>query len=133
MNLLPEKWLKKNQDFAILLLRLFTGIRLIYGVMDNVVSWKHMEAFRDFLSANHFPFPMVCAVISVYAQLLAGLMFIAGFKIRIAAILMIINFTVAIIMVHRNDSFEGMTPALAILFSSIVFLFYGAGKLAIRD
>jgi len=34
------------------------------------------------------------------------------------------------IMVHLHDSFEGMTPALAMLFSSILFLFYGTGKFA---
>lgn len=41
---------------------------------------------------------------------------------------MIINFAIALLMVHRHDSFELMTPALSILFSCIVFVFYGAGK-----
>ena len=45
---------------------------------------------------------------------------------------MIINFLVALVMVHARDSFEGMTPALAMLFSSILFLFYGAGKFALK-
>jgi hypothetical protein len=45
---------------------------------------------------------------------------------------MIINFLVALVMVHLHDSFEGMTPALAMLFSSILFLFYGAGKFALK-
>jgi len=31
---------------------------------------------------------------------------------------------------ENHDSFEDMTPALAMLFSSILFLFYGAGKFA---
>jgi putative oxidoreductase len=55
-------------------------------------------------------------------------MFIVGWKIRYAAILMIINFLIAVIMVHWRDTFEQMTSALAMLFSSLLFLFYGAGK-----
>lgn len=121
-------WLDRNKDVGILLLRLFAGVRLVYGVIDNVLSWKHMLLFRDFLQQFHFPAPLLSAIVSVYAQLLAGLMFAVGWKIRYAAILMIINFLVAIFMVHWGQTFEQMTPALALLFISILFLFYGPGK-----
>lgn len=121
-------WLDRNKDVGVLLLRLFIGARLIYGVVDNVFSWEHMIRFRDFLQAFHFPMPLVSAIVSVYAQLIAGLIILFGWKIRYAAILMIINFLIAILVVHRNDSIEQMTPALAILFSNLLFLFQGAGK-----
>jgi putative oxidoreductase len=132
MHLLPYHWLERNKDVGIFLLRAFTGIRLVYGVADNVLSWKHMQLFEQFLAANHFPLPIVSAVVSVYAQLICGIMIIVGYHIRIAALIMIFNFLVALVMVHRNDSFEGMTPALAMLLSCIVFLFYGPGRVAIR-
>lgn len=121
-------WLDRRKDAGILLLRLFTGIRLIYGVLDNVLSWHRMLEFRDFLQAFHFPLPLVSAIVSVYAQLFAGISYIFGWKIRYAAILMIINFAVAELMVHLNQTFEQMTPALAMLFISILFLFQGADK-----
>lgn len=121
-------WLDRNKDVGILLLRLFAGVRLVYGVIDNVLSWKHMLLFRDFLQQFHFPVPLLSAIVSVYAQLLAGIMLAVGWKIRYAAILMIINFLVAIFMVHWGQTFEQMTPALALLFISILFLFYGPGK-----
>ncbi len=123
-------WLDKNKDLGLFLLRLFVGIRLLYGVVDNIADWGRMIEFRNFLEHQGFPLPLVSAMISVYAQFLSGLMIIIGFKIRLAAALMIINFLVALVMVHLHDSFEGMTPALAMLFSSILFLFYGAGKFA---
>src|SRR3989337_2408247 len=97
-------WFDRNRDWGIFLLRLFIGFRLVYGVQDNVLSWEHMTRFSDFLREFHFPFPMICAVVSVYLQLLAGIMIIFGFRIRYAAVLMIINFIVALIMVHRHDS-----------------------------
>ena len=124
-------WFKRNAHWGLFLLRLFIGLRLIYGVIDNVFSWHKMLEFRDFLQQFSFPFPLVCAVVSVYAQFLAGLAIILGWKIRLAALLMIINFLVALIMIHRNQSVEAMTPALAILFCCILFLFQGAGRMAI--
>ena len=124
-------WLDKNKDTGIFLLRLFIGIRLLYGVLDNIFSWDHMLEFKDFLNKFNFPFPLISAVVSVYAQAIAGIMILLGWKIRIAAILMIINFLVALIVVHRNDTLEEMTPALAIFFSSLLFLFQGAGRISL--
>jgi putative oxidoreductase len=118
-------WLDKNQPVGLLLLRLFIGVRLIYGVADNILSWQKMHEFRDFLHAFHFPFPLAAAMLSVYAQALGGLSYITGWKVRYAAMLMIVNFSLALIMVHRNQGFEEMTSALAMLFISILLLFTG--------
>ena len=118
----------KNKDVGILLLRLFIGIRLIYGVIDNVLHWERMIEFADFLQQFKFPFPLVSAIVSVYAQLIAGILILIGWKIRWAALVMVINFLVAIIMVHREQTLEQMTPPLAILFSNLLFFFTGAGQ-----
>jgi putative oxidoreductase len=126
-------WFDDRKDIGVLLLRLFVGVRLIYGVIDNVTSWEHMIKFRGFLQQFNFPIPLVAAIVSVYAQLLAGVMFILGWKIRFAAILMIINFLIAILMVHWGEKLEPMTPALAILFISILFFFQGAGKYSLDN
>lgn len=125
-------WLDQNKDVGLLLLRLFVGVRLVYGVIDNLIAWERMIEFRDFLALHNFPLPLASAVISVYAQFLSGLMFVIGYKIRLAAALMIINFLVALVMVHLRDSFEDVTPPLAMLFCSILFLFYGAGRFALQ-
>lgn len=123
----------KNKGYGIFFLRCFIGIRLIYGVIDNVMSWEKMKEFEGFLAANNFPLPLVCAVTSVYAQLICGILFIIGWKIRIAAAIMMINFIVALILHMSNgDPFEAMTPALAIFFSSLLFLLEGPGKPALR-
>ena len=126
-----QQLLNQHKDVGVLLLRIFIGVRLIYGVMDNILSHHHMVRFRDFLEQFNFPFPMVSAIVSVYLQFFAGLMILVGWKIRIAAVLMILNFFIALIMVHRHDSFETMTPPLAILFCNILFLFQGAGYYSI--
>ncbi len=125
------KWLNHNKDIGVLLLRLFIGTRIVYGVADNVLSWNHMLTFQNFLQSAGFPLPLLSAIVSVYAQLISGLLIITGFYIRLAAVAMIINFMAALLMVHLGDSFEGMTPALAMLFANILFLFYGSGKLSL--
>lgn len=90
-----------------------------------------MIEFKDFLQQFHFPLPLVSAIVSVYAQLIAGILILVGWKIRWAAAVMIINFLVAIFMVHRNQSFEEMTAPLAMLFSNLLFFFTGAGKYSV--
>jgi putative oxidoreductase len=115
------------QGIGLVLMRLFIGVRLIYGVQDNVLHWERMQEFEAFLAGVNFPFPLVCAFISVYVQLFAGLMILLGWKIRWAAAVMVFNFLVALIMVHREQNLEQMTPPLAMLFGSLLFLFEGAG------
>lgn len=120
--------LKKNKDIGILLFRFFIGLRLLYGVLDNIFSQARMQEFATFLKIHHFPYPAIAAQVSVYAQALAGVLIIVGLKIRWAAVLMVINFTLAIVMVHWGQTVEEMTPALAMLFAAVLFLFIGAGR-----
>ncbi len=128
-----NSFLDANRHVGIFLLRLFIGLRLFYGVIDNVVSWEQMMEFARFLTANDFPFPVLSAICSVYLQLLGSLMILAGFKIRMASLLMVANFIIAVFFVHvkGGDSIEEMTPALAMLFGCITFLFIGAERISI--
>lgn len=121
-------WLSSNRDIGLLALRLFIGLRLVYGVVDNVLSKERMMEFAGFLEANGFPLPSLSAIVSVYVQLIGGLLILAGYQIRIASAVLIVNFLIALGMVHLHDSVEGMTPAMAMLFGCITLLFTGAGK-----
>ncbi|HEX2535712.1 MAG TPA: DoxX family protein [Chitinophagaceae bacterium] len=118
----------KQTDLGILLLRLFAGARLLYGVVDNIISRGQMQEFGSFLQSFHFPWPYGSAVVSVYAQALAGILYLIGWKVRIAAALMTVNFIIALVMVHRNGTVEEMTPALSLLFISLFLLLAGGGK-----
>ena len=119
------------KDYGVLILRLLIGCRLIVGVWDNIVSRERMLEFEQFLAQFHFPLPLVSAYVSVYAQFICALLFIIGWQMRLAALVMVINFTVAILAVHIHDSVETAFPAWAILGSALFFLFYGAGKVAL--
>lgn len=128
-------FLDDNKSVGILLLRIFIGCRLFYGVVDNVLSWERMIEFSNFLEANNFPLPIISAIISVYVQLIGAIFILVGFKLRFASFLLSINFIVALIFVHfrANDTIEGMTPALAMLFGCLTLLFTGADKISLDN
>ena len=123
-----HNWLERNKDLGLLFMRLFIGVRLVYGVQDNIFHWERMKEFEAFLTQFHFPVPLVSAVVSVYAQAIAGILILAGWKIRWAGAVMAFNFLVAIVMVHWGQSFEQMTAPLAMLFGCLLFVFNGAGR-----
>ena len=124
----PWRWLEQRRDYAPLFIRLFAGIFLIYMSHDNVVSWGRMLEFRDFLAQQGFPLPLVSAVVSVTAQFTAGILLLLGAWARLAALVMVINFVIAILMVHLELPFrEALDPA-AMLACSLFLLFNGAGR-----
>lgn len=129
-----ERFFDANKPVGILLLRVFVGTRLFYGVIDNVLSWERMIEFSSFLEANQFPFPIISAIISVYVQLIGAIFILLGYKIRFASMLLIINFLVALLFVHirANDTIELMTPALAMLFGCLTLLFTGADRISLE-
>lgn len=125
-----NRFFDSKKDYGALFLRLLIGWRLIDGTQDNVFSWERMIEFKDFLLQHHFPFPLGAAIISVYAQFICGVLYIVGLFVRPAAIVMIINFSVALLTVHLGTTFLDSFQALVMFFGSIFFLFNGGGKLS---
>ena len=121
--------LKKYADIFI---RFPVGFHLIYGTQDNIFSWSRMLEFRDFLENLGVPFALWAAHLSVYAQFFAGIAFILGYKTKWAAVLMIINFVIAIYLVHLTDAYPSKFPAIMMLFASIFILFNGDGYVSIE-
>lgn len=123
--------LSKYADTGLLLLRVAFGFRLIYGTIDNILSWERMLEFAQFLEKFQFPVPIVSAVLSVALQFLAGLSWIIGYQVRLAALVMVLNFGVALFMVHLTDTYLGSAPAIHMLVVSLFLLVNGPGKYAL--
>ncbi len=118
-------------DFALLLLRLFVGLFLIWGVWDNVTSAARMQEFVEFLRKNEFPNPGILAPLSVYVQLLVGLAFVFGLFTRWAGVLCAINFVVAIAMVDRFGGMRGVFPSGALVGIGLYLATHGAGRFSL--
>ena len=128
-----DEYLSVRKEYGLVLLRLVIGWRLVDGTRDNVFSWERMIEFRDFLQQHGVQAPLLAAQVSVYAQFICGVLYILGAYTRLAAIIMIINFITALLIVHTDDTFQGAFPALVILAGSVLFLFQGAGKISIDN
>lgn len=118
-------------DFALLLLRLFVGLFLIWGVWDNITEAARMREFEEFLHGHGFPSPGILAPLSVYAQFLVGLAFVLGLFTRWAGILCVINFVVAIVMVDYHGGIRAMFPAGCLVFIGLYLATHGAGLLSL--
>lgn len=129
-------FLKLNQlqafdDLSLLALRVCIGSFLVWGVSDNLFHPDDMAEFVTFLNANGFVMPVAMAWLSVIAQFVCGLLLIAGALTRWAGLILVLNFSVALIMVHLGDDFRGMFPVLVLIFANLHFATRGAGRYSI--
>jgi putative oxidoreductase len=124
-------WLEPYKEYGPLFVRAIIGWHLIYGTQDNVFSYARMIEFRDFLASHHFPYPLFSAFLSAHAQFICGGLYILGWFTRSAALVMIINFLVALAMVHWGKPYPQNALALWMLFGSVFLLIHGAGRLSV--
>jgi putative oxidoreductase len=128
---LLDRALDPHREYGTILVRLVVGYRLIWGSADNVFSWPRMVEFAEFLQHQGFPFPLPGAVISAGAQFLCGLLFILGAWTRPAALVMLVNFAVALVLVHLGQPFLENYDALVMFFGAGFLLAHGAGRLSV--
>lgn len=127
----PFHRLERHAEIGTVLLRLFLAFVLIYGTQDNVFSRERMLEFRDFLAQNGFPWPLASAYLSAYAQFACGILILVGYMTRSAALVMVVNFLVALGMVHVGLPFNANIAPLAMLFGSLFLFFHGPGPFAL--
>jgi putative oxidoreductase len=118
-------------DFALLLLRIFVGLFLVWGVWDNITSSERMHEFELFLGKHGFPSPAVLAPLAAYAQLAIGLGFVLGLFTRWAGILCVIVFVVAIAMVDRFGGMRGIFPSGCLVLIGLYLATHGAGRFSV--
>ena len=118
-------------DFALLLMRVFVGLFLIWGVWDNVTDPARMREFVEFLRKFNFPRPGILAPVSVYTQLFIGVAFVLGLLTRWAGLLCIINFAVAIAMVDRFGGMRGIFPSGCLIAIGLYLATHGAGRFSV--
>jgi putative oxidoreductase len=118
-------------DFALLLLRVFVGLFLIWSVWDKVTSGDEMHEFAAFLAKHDFPAPGLFAPVTVYLQLAIGAGFILGMFTRWAGIFCALNFAIAIALVDRFGGMRGIFPSGCLVFIGLYLATHGAGRFSI--
>jgi putative oxidoreductase len=130
---LPLKSLDRYKDYSAIFIRLIVGAFIIWGVQDNILSTERMLEFRDFLAERGVAYPLFAAHLSAYTQFICGLSILLGAFVRLTSVPFIINFIAALLIAHRNDTFQRMFPALMMLAAGFFFLFHEAGKLSVDE
>ena len=115
-------------DLGLLALRCVTGAFLIYQSHDNIFSADRMQEFVKFLVQFNFAYPELMAPLSVWWQFLAGIGFVLGLLTRWLGLITIVNFIVAVWMVHWPQDFSGWWPALILVFLGALFATIGPGR-----
>jgi putative oxidoreductase len=122
---------QKYSDFTLLLMRVFVGLFLVWGVWDNVTSGEQMDTFVTFLGSHGFPVPRLLAPVSVYLQLAIGVAFVLGLFTRWAGLLCAIHFGIAIAMVDHHGGMRGIFQSGILVVIGLVLATYGAGRFSI--
>ncbi len=128
-----NQFFESKKEYGAIFLRLVIGFRLVEGMWNIVFNWQQLVGIKDFFAQINLPVPMISAIVAVYAEFICGIFFIIGLWVREVALIMIINFIVAIAVVDIHNSFEEGFAAWVIIAASIFFLFYGAGKISIDE
>ncbi len=123
-----ERWSARHANLGLLVVRLVAGGHLVWMTQDNVRSWPRMLEFRDFLAQHGFAFPLACAVVSVAAQFVGGGLLALGLYTRVAALVVAVNFAVAIWMVESRQPYPAAFPALSLLAAALCLMFTGPGR-----
>jgi len=122
---------QRFSDFALLLVRVFVGLFLIWGVWDNITDAARMQEFAAFLEKYKFPSPGILAPVSAFLQLAIGLGFVLGLFTRWAGILCVIIFVLAIAMVDRFDGMRGVFPSGCLVVIGLYLATHGAGRFSV--
>jgi putative oxidoreductase len=127
------RWFKERRGWGVIFIRLVFGFWLVHGTQDNIFDSERMLEFERFIAKHGFPFPVVGAYVSAYAQFICGILYMAGAAIRPAAVVMIVNFLFALGIAHRATPLGADMPPLAMLAVACFLLFNGAGPLSVDE
>jgi putative oxidoreductase len=117
-------------DFALLLLRVFAGVFLVWSVWENLFGGAHMHEYAEFLGKHGFASPQLLAPLSVYLQLAIGVAFVLGLLTRWAGIFCVVHFAIAIVMVDHHGGMRGIFPSGCLVMIGLYMATHGAGGLS---
>jgi putative oxidoreductase len=122
-----------SAEFGPVFIRVLIGFHLFYGNWGRLVQTPAYNDFVALLTRNHFPMPSAMAYLSAGAQVVCGILYMAGLFTRPAAAAMVVNFVLALVMVHWGQPYPRQAMALIMLCTSIFLLLHGPGRLALDN
>lgn len=128
-----DRFFEKRIAYANILVRIIVAWRCIVPAWLFISGAKPTDKFVQLLTSLHFPFPVISAYVSVYAQFICGALILLGLWTRAAAIISIIHFLIIILTAHIHDTIVNSFTPWALLAMSVSLLFTGGGKWSLDD
>lgn len=128
--------LGRFRDYAPFLLRLAFAYELFDAAGHTALHpAEGIPGYAGWLWELGFPFPVVSAILSAYTEFFGALLMVLGWKTRWAALLLAINFVLAIGVGHIaiGDTYKNTFPAINLLAMSVFLLLNGPGKPSIDE
>ena len=119
-----------------LVLRLAFGFQLVKVSWQNVLlSSTHMPQFEAYLRSLGFPFPTVGAYLASYTECIGGILLLLGFQTRLAAVFLLINFTVAVVLAHLSvgDTYQNTFASVNLWAVCFFLLLNGPGRYSVDE
>jgi putative oxidoreductase len=117
-----------------------TVLRVVVGIVFLAHGWQKMFGFKipgvtRMVTGLGIPMPGFFAVVLTLVELLGGIALILGVATRVAAVLLAIDMTVAILKVHLPHGFfaqgGGYEFALTLLAATVCLALAGAGSVSV--
>ncbi|HYF36322.1 MAG TPA: DoxX family protein [Prosthecobacter sp.] len=132
-KLLHLSFLPTSVDFGLLLLRLLTGVTMIW-----VHGWGKLTGFQSMVAKFPNPIPgtpnELALGLAVFAEVVCAGLIVLGLFTRLAAFILIINMSVAFFVIHKANLVPGPgSGELALLYLGgfLVLFFTGAGRYSV--
>ncbi|HMH20318.1 MAG TPA: DoxX family protein [Puia sp.] len=116
-------------NLAMLLIRLSFGLLILtdHGLAKLTHFGNYENNFSDPLHIGH----RLSLVLAIFAEVVCSLLLVLGLLSRFAALVLIINMSVAAILVHKGQSMIIHEPALLYLTAFLSVLLVGPGKISV--
>jgi putative oxidoreductase len=129
-----RRFLPYNLDAALLILRVALGIVLLYHGIPKLMNFS--AAVGGFQTMG-MPAPSLTAAFALVAEVVGGLLILAGVAVDLAAVLVIIDMLGAIALVHWPNGFDftkgGWEHPFTVLVMALVLALAGPGRMAIGN
>ena len=126
----------QNKDTGLLIHRVSISLLILFHGIANMSS--NYSFIKTLLSGIGLPEFM--AYLVFIGEIVAPLLIIVGYRMRLASLILAFNMLIAILMAHSSDIFSlnqfggwGIELQGLYLFGAVSLLFLGAGKYAISS
>lgn len=115
-----------NTDIALFILRVFTGISLLY---HGIPKLKNFKGTMVWLKGEGFPLPLLSTIGVSFTETFGGLFLILGIFVPYVATLVAFTMLVATFFhFKKGQGWKGAEPAATLFIIAVVLAIAGAGS-----